>query len=498
MFERPDNNNIYPGPEGIYAGRLEKDLRRSLGEKSIDITRAGKDILAALDRDQIREVLSVLKNNTGMSIDVLRNLRIIWEDNESFLLCEMMASEYDHSIILKIGYSGQPAYRRLLEEIGGYFRIPAYMDPGERSGEEDYDLEIPGSMLAGCSGIDLGLVFDEDIIDHVSIGMGPSKALKRDFFRGLEIDQLISYMGRFDHGAGIFPELAFCLGIEALLQLEVPRRAEYLRMIISELFRITSHLDVLSRLAQVLGNDMAASMMMTERENLLGLVELVTGARVIPNFIRIGGVSSRVGSDVLKKIKRRSTAFLKSFAGIERMIINDFTLVERLRHTGVISRDQAGSWGLSGPSLRASGPRHDLRKVPGYGTYRDIHFTIPYARGGSCLDRIGIRAKEIYQSVKIIIQAADRIPSGAAIKRINLAHLDFKPGYFTSSVECPHGLLKLFAGVEGNRLTAFTVMGSSGPALSAAADLLKGNSVDDIEIIMASLDISGGELLDYV
>ncbi len=497
MFEKPDDN-IYPGQGGIYAGRLEKDLRRSLGEKTIDITRAGKDILAVLDRDQIREVLSVLKNNAGLSIDVLRNLRIIWEDNKSFLLCEMRASEYDQSIILKIGYSGQPAYRRLLEEIGGYYRVPAYTDPGGRAGGEAYDLKIPGSMLAGCSAIDLGLVLDKDAIDYISISTGPSKALRRDFFRGLEIDQLISYMGRFDHSAGIFPELAFCLGIEALLQLEVPRRAEYLRMIMSELFRITSHLDLLSRLAQILGNDMAANIIMTERENLLGLVELAAGARVIPNFIRIGGVSSRVGSDVLKKIKRRSAAFLKRFAGIERMIMNDFTLIERLSPSGVISRDQALSWGLSGPSLRASGPRHDLRKLPGYGTYRDIHFTMPYARGGSSLDRIGIRIKEIYQSVKIIMQAVDRIPSGAAIKRINLAHLDFKPGYFTSSVECPHGLLKIFAGVAENRLTAFTVMGPSGPALSAASELLKGNNVDDIEIMMASLDISGGELLDYV
>jgi NADH-quinone oxidoreductase subunit D len=180
------------------------------------------------------------------------------------------------------------------------------------------------------------------------------------------------------------------------------------------------------------------------------------------------------------------------------MLMADFTLIEKLKGLGIIKRDQATSWGLTGPDLRASGPRYDLRKEPGHGIYSDIHFTVPYARGGSCLERIDVRIKEIYQSARIISQAINKIPAGPALKRINLAHLDFEPGYFTSSVECPHGLFKIFAGVEGRMITAFTIMGPSGPAISAAVSLLEGNTVDDIEVILTSLDISGGEVLDYV
>ena len=179
-------------------------------------------------------------------------------------------------------------------------------------------------------------------------------------------------------------------------------------------------------------------------------------------------------------------------------LLADFTLVERLNGLGIIDRQMAGWAGLSGPNLRASGPRHDLRKEPGHSIYRDIHFTVPYARGGSSLDRTVVRIGEIYQSARIIRQAVEKIPSGPVLKKINLAHLDFDLTPFTSSVECPHGMFKIFCEVEGNSLRSFAVLGPSSPALSVAGSLLEGNTVDDIEVIMASLDISGGEIMDYV
>jgi len=497
MFESIESN-IYSSPGGIYIERLDKSLRQFLDPEKGKISRAGKDILVEIDRDQVEAVLKELSQNPELSLNILKNARIIWEHGKSYLVCEITAGEYDNAVILKTGFSGNTSLDAITGSISKYYRTPAPNDIQEDIQERKYDLELPGYMLAGLAGFDLGLSLDEGIIESAFISTAPLKTLVRDFFKGMEIDQLISYMGRFDHNAGIFPELAFCRGIESLLHMEVPRRAEYLRIIMSELFRITSHLGLLSRLSEMVGHDMAANILMIQRENLLGLIELVTGARVIPNFIRIGGVSSRVGSDVLKKIKRAAAPFIKEFGRVEKMLMADFALIEKLKGLGIIGREQAAAWGLTGPNLRASGPRYDLRKEPGHGVYSDIHFTIPYARGGSCLERIDIRIKEIYQSARIIGQAINKIPAGPAIKRINLAHLDFEPCYFTSSVECPHGLFKIFAGVEGRMIKAFTVMGPSVPAISAAEKLLEKNTVDDIEVILTSLDISGGEVLDYV
>jgi NADH:ubiquinone oxidoreductase subunit D len=497
MFENIDNN-IYSSPGGIYIERLDKSLRQFLEPKSGKISRAGKDVLVEIDQDQTEAVLKELKENPELSLSILKNARIIWEDGKSYLLLEIAAGEYDNAVILKTVFSGKASKKIISESISKYYMMPALNTIQFDKEEKEFDLEFPGYMLTGPASFNLGLNVDGGIIGEACIDSGPLKTLHREFFKDLEVDQLISYMGRFDHNAGIFPELAFCRGIEGLLHMEVPRRAEYLRVIMSELFRMTSHLDLLSRLSEIVGHDMAANILMVQRENLLGLIELVTGARVIPNFVRIGGVSSRVGSDVLKKIKRVVAAFIKEFDRAERMLMADFTLVEKLKGLGTIKRDQASNWGLTGPNLRASGPRYDLRKNPGHGVYNDIHFTVSYARGGSCLERIDVRIKEIYQSARIVNQAINKIPAGPALKRINLAHLDFEPVYFTSSVECPHGLFKMFSGVEGRMITAFTIMGASGPVISAAVSLLEGNTVDDIEVILTSLDISGGEVQDYV
>jgi NADH:ubiquinone oxidoreductase subunit D len=497
MFENIDNN-IYSSPGGLYIERLDKSLRQFLEPKSGKISRAGKDVLVEIDQSQAEVVLKELKENPELSLSILKNTRIIWEDNESYLVLEITAGEYDNAVILKTGFSDKSSLNVIAENLSKYYKMPALNTIQSDKEEKEYDLEFPGYMLTGLSSFNLGLSLDGSTIDHAYIDYSPLKTLGREFFKDLEIDQLISYMGRFDQNAGIFPELAFCRGIEGLLHMEVPRRAEYLRVIMSELFRMTSHLDLLSRLSEIVGHDMAANILMIQRESLLGLIELVTGARVIPDFIRIGGVNSRVGSDVLKKIKRVVATFIKEFNRVEKMLMADFALIEKLKGLGIIKRDQASSWGLTGPDLRASGPRYDLRKEPGHGIYSDIHFTIPYARDGSCLERIDVRIKEIYQSARILNQAINKVPAGPEQKRINLAHLDFEPGYFTSPVECPHGLFKIFAGVEGSRIKAFTVMGPSSPAISAAVSLLEGNTMDDIEVILTSLDISGSEVLDYV
>ena len=500
MFDNIDNK-IYSNPHAIYLEKMEKNLRQFLEGKAVRINRTGQDILIELDQESLGAILAEIKNNPELTVENLKNINIIGDGKKVYLLSEFSAADSDFSIILKIGLKEreiQAGLKNIIDQFKDHYRTAEFYGPEKTGREEIYNYTIPGQILYGSRGFDLDLSLEDDIIKAAHIDSSISKVLNRDFYRGLEIEQLVSYMGRFDYNAGIFGELVFCLGIEELLQLQVPRRAKYIRMLLSELFRITNHLNFLTELVEILGHDIVWNMIMLEREKLLGIIEVITGARVIPNYIRIGGVNSRIGSDIIKKIRREIAAFLKKFRKIERIITADFAIVEKLRGLGVISKDTVREFGISGPNMRASAMRYDLRKNLDYTGYRDIHFTVPYTKNGDCLDRMMVRFWEVYQSIKIIEQIVEQIPSGPVMKRINLSHLDFSRTPFTASVECPHGIFKIFGEAEGNSLRTFTVMGPSRQSLSLLGTLLEGNSFNDIEVIIASLDISGGEIMSLI
>jgi NADH-quinone oxidoreductase subunit D len=246
-----------------------------------------------------------------------------------------------------------------------------------------------------------------------------------------------------------------------------------------------------------MGYDIAKNLALLEKEKILGTIEIITGARVIPNYIRVGGVRKDIPSDILKKLKRQLPAIYKNIRKIENIIARDFVLIEKSKNIGIISNKLAREFGISGPNLRASGSRYDKRKENDHLNYADFHFTIPYGRKGDCLERINIHFSEIYQSLKIIGQVLSQIPFGPVIKKINLSHLDLGPSALASSVECPHGELKVFGEMEGKNLHTFSVFGPSRSSLSLAGTLLEGSSFEDTELILASLDISGGELMEY-
>jgi NADH-quinone oxidoreductase subunit D len=265
----------------------------------------------------------------------------------------------------------------------------------------------------------------------------------------------------------------------------------------SELFRMINHLEYISNISSILDYDIARNLALLEKEKILRTTEIITGARVIPNYMRIGGVRADIGSDILKKLKRQLPSMYKKIKRIENILVRDFVLVERTTNIGTITKQLAAEFGISGPNLRASGSRHDRRKENDNLSYGDLHFTVPYGRKGDCLERISIRFAEIYQSMKIIGQVVSKIPMGPVIKKINLPHLDLNLSAFASSVECPHGEMKIFGELEGKTLQSLAVFGPSKSSLSLAETLLEGSSFEDIRLIIASLDISGGELMEY-
>ncbi len=498
MFE---DYSIYSDTGVIYLERLERNLRHFIEDSVSGIRRVGSDILVEMEHGCLDAVLQEIKNNAELSIGILKNIKKIEDGHSTYVLSELRSEGFDYSIILKIRLPGdrdEEIYRVILEKFNNYYMNAELYGSSRKYAEGEYNCVLPADMFNMVGGFDIKLRIEEGIIKKANIKNPVAGVINKDFFRDLDVDQVVSYMARFDYNAGIFAELALCLGIEELLQLKVPKRARYIRILMAELFRIVSHLYFLGNLTEILGHDIAWNMIMLERENLLEIIEEVTGARIIPNYARIGGVRSNIGSDVIKKIRRVVEGFSIKFKKIERILMADFAFIERLSGKGIIKRDMVLDYGISGPNLRASSIRYDLRINLDYAGYRNFNFSVPYERDGDCLNRTTVRIEEVFQSIRIIKQAAEGIPAGPVLHGINLSHLDFNPTPFISYVECPHGTFKIFGEIEGNKLRTFSVMGPSMQSFVLLEKILEESLFDDLEIIIASMDISAGELMDII
>ena len=497
-------NNGYLPPGAIMQDRLEKTLQQFLGNSASRIIKTGQDILMEVDQEVLEPVLTEFISNPEISLTVLKGLSSggssAGSKEAGSMIADITGKNISFSLFLKVRLrEGQTNKNQaaILSLLAQSYRRAGFC-LADHGPENKLD---PGAgtynQVIGFDGFDIKLSLEDEIINTVFIDTSPARIIKSDFFYDLDIDQLIAYMGRFDYNAGIFGELVFCQAVEELLQLEIPKRAKYIRMLMSELFRMINHLEYISNISSILDYDIARNLALLEKEKILRTTEIITGARVIPNYMRIGGVKADIGSDILKKLKRQLPLMYKKIKRIENILVRDFVLVERTTNIGTITKQLAAEFGISGPNLRASGSRYDRRKENDHLSYGDLHFTVPYGRKGDCLERISIRFAEIYQSIKIIGQVVSKIPMGPVIKKINLLHLDLNLSAFASSVECPHGEMKIFGELEGKTLQSLAVFGPSKSSLSLAGTLLEGSSFEDIRLIIASLDISGGELMEY-
>ncbi len=491
-------NNGYSSPGAILQDRLEKTLRQFLENSTSRIVKTGQDILMEVDQKDLEPVLTEFINNPEISLTVLKGLSSGGGFGGSSggskeagnIIADLSGKNISFSLFLKVRLRDEQINKNMAAVANLFaqnYRYGNKVDPEAGA----------YNQTVGFDGFNIDLSLEDEIINTVSIDTSPARIINSDFFSDLDIDQLIAYMGRFDYNAGIFGELVFCQAIEELLQLGIPKRARYIRMLLSELFRMINHLEYISNISSILDYDIARNLALLEKEKILRTTEIITGARVIPNYMRIGGVRADIPSDLLKKLKRQLPSMYKKIKRIENILIRDFVLIERTTNIGTITNQLAAEFGISGPNLRASGSRYDRRKENDHISYGDLHFTIPYGRKGDCLERISIRFAEIYQSLKIIVQVLSKIPMGPIRKGINLSHLDMDPSVFTSSVECPHGEMKIFGELEGKTLNNLAVFGPSKASLSIAGTLLEGSSLEDTRLIIASLDISGGEIMDY-
>jgi NADH-quinone oxidoreductase subunit D len=307
--------------------------------------------------------------------------------------------------------------------------------------------------------------------------------------------QNMPYTDRLDYVASMSNNLAYCLAVEKLAQIEVPERAEYIRIIMAELMRINSHLMAVGFFLNDMGAMATPLMYMyREREKILDLFEMVCGQRLTYNYMRFGGVTQDIPEEFIPALKR----FLDSLPGFvdeyDQLLAENEVLLARTKGVGILTAEQAVNASISGPILRASGVGWDLRRADPYSIYDRFEFDIPTGVNGDNYDRYRQRIEEIRQSARILRQAMGQIPDGEVRTRVPIA---FKPpkGEAYGRVEAPKGELGFYLVSDGSaKPYRFKVRAPAFINLTLIREMLVGWKLADAMVTFGSIDICMGEV----
>jgi len=224
--------------------------------------------------------------------------------------------------------------------------------------------------------------------------------------------QVIPLTDRLDYAAASANNIGYCLAAEKLMGLEVPKRAQYLRVIMAEFARIMAHHLWLGTHALDIGAMTVIFYTFRDREMIMDINEEIAGYRLTPTFFRIGGVAQDTTPDFIKKVRDFVKWFPKALEGYHTLLTENKIWTTRTMNIGKISAEEAVNYGLTGPSLRGSGVAYDIRKAFPYSSYDDFDFQIPVGENGDVYDRYLVRMEEFKQSINIISQAIENLPEG--------------------------------------------------------------------------------------
>jgi NADH-quinone oxidoreductase subunit D len=305
------------------------------------------------------------------------------------------------------------------------------------------------------------------------------------------------YTDRLDYFCSLTNNWAYALAVEKLAGLQVPERAEYIRVITAELTRLQNHASLVGFLLQDMGA-LGTPLMYAfrEREKILDLFESLTGARMMCNYMRFGGCRVDLPAGWLDEARQVVANFPKFVDEFEGLISGNEILMARTQGVGVLPKALAINTGITGPMLRATGVNYDIRKVDKYGIYDRFKFRVPLGEHGDVFDRYMIRILEMRESVAILEQAIKTIPDGPIIDpKAKLRGFRPKIGEAYSRIEAPKGELGFYLISDGTpNPYRYRVRPPSLINLTVLEDMCLGQTVADVVIILGSVDIVLGEV----
>jgi len=305
------------------------------------------------------------------------------------------------------------------------------------------------------------------------------------------------YTDRLDYFCSLTNNWAYALAVEKLAGIEVPERAEYLRVILAELTRLLNHSCLIGFLLHDMGT-MGTPLMYAfrEREKILDLFESLTGARMMCNYFRFGGCRCDTPPGWLDQARRFVDHFPRFLDEFEALLTTNEILIARTQGVGVLPPELAINAGVTGPVLRASGVNYDIRKVDRYGIYDRFSFRVPLGQHGDAYDRYMVRILEMRESVRILQQALREIPEGP-VRNPYVRDRNFRPpiGESYGRIEAPKGELGFYLISDGSsRPYRFRIRAPSFVNLTILEDLCIGRTLPDVVVILGSLDIVMGEV----
>ncbi len=331
--------------------------------------------------------------------------------------------------------------------------------------------------------------------------------------------QAVPYFDRLDYVSPMCQEHAYALAVEKLLDIEVPKRGQYIRVLFSELSRILNHILNITTFALDVGAMTPLLWGFEEREFLMEFYERASGARLHAAYFRPGGVHQDLPDGLLDDIAKWSESFPGFVEDMESLLTNNRIFKQRTVDIGAVNQDEAQSLGFTGPCIRASGLPWDLRKSRPYDCYSEVDFDIPVGKTGDCYARYLVRVEEMRQSLRIIKQCLDNIPDGPVKSTDNkiappkrgdmkksmealIHHFKlYTEGYHVpagetySAVEAPKGEFAVYLVSDGSNKPYRCKIRAPGFAFLSAMDYLsKGHMLADTVAIIGSLDIVFGEI----
>jgi NADH-quinone oxidoreductase subunit D len=350
----------------------------------------------------------------------------------------------------------------------------------------------------------LEVVTDGEWITDVVVHLGYMHRCFEKHAEALPYNQIIPYVDRLDYLAAMNGEHTYCMAVERLLKIEneIPKRVEYIRVLVAELNRIASHLLAIGTYGLDIGAVTAFLWCFRDREHILNMLEWVSGARLLYNYIWIGGLMH----DLPPRFEERALEFVEYFAPkleeLNVLLTKNKIFIARTANIGILPLETAINYGVTGPSLRGSGLKWDLRRTNPYSIYHELDFDIPAGTCemgtlGDCWDRFKVRADEMKESLKIVAQCAERLLKehkrtpdfdvrGACPKKIR-AEID--EIYF--GAECPRGEMGFYIVADAKKDTPLRCKcrGGSFSNLSVLPALSKGILLADLIAVIGSLDI---------